>query len=143
MSPVVGSALIAFFAAILGGLVQATFTSAREKRAFRWNMNRENYGLFLQAVAGMARNPIGTLGREPFIQMSIESISRILLQGSPEVIRALEIHQSHGILNSEEGFRDFARLTEAMRIDVGGTPVSNFVALVRSILFEAAPNVNP
>lgn len=136
MSPTLGAAAIAFLAAMLGGLIQAGFTSLRERRSFRWNMSRENYGLFLQSVAGKAVNPIGTPERIPYEQMGIEATAKILLQGSPEVVRALNVYQAHGILDSEQGFLDFGRLTEAMRADVGGQKMTDFPALVRSILFE-------
>jgi hypothetical protein len=130
-------ALIAFLAAILGGFIQAAFTASRERRAFRWTLNKESYVLFLQAAAGMAKNPEDSPDRTKYVQMSIEAIGRILLQGSPAVVQALKIHQSNGTLDSNRKFEDFGRLVEAMRADVGGTPINNFASEVREILFES------
>ena len=134
-------ALIAFLSAILGGLVQAAFTSSRERRAFRWAMNRDNYGLFMQAVARKATFPLPGPERTEATRIQIEAIARILLQGSPAVVRALDRFQAHGVLNTEEGYADFGRLVEAMRADVGGEAMPDFVPVARSTLFETAPRI--
>jgi hypothetical protein len=136
MPDALSSAIIAFLAAVGGGLLQVWSTSLREKRNFRWNMHRENYGLYLQAIAGMGRNFTPGPVRDGYIQMSLEATAKILLQGSPEVIRWLKIIQDHGIFSTEESYLDFARLTEAMRRDVGGNTMDDFVPLARAILFE-------
>lgn len=130
-------ALIAFLSAMIGGLIQAGFTSRRERRAFRWAMNRDNYGLFMQAVAQKATFPQPGLERTEATRMQIEAIARILLQGSPDVVRALDRFQAHGVLNDEGGYSDFGRLVEAMRADVGGKKMSDFVPVARSTLFES------
>lgn len=114
MTNPIAAAVIAFIAAILGGFIQAGFTSAREKRAFRWAMNKDSYGLFLQSVAGMAQNVPGTADRQKYVQMSIEAIGRILLQESPSVVAALKVHQSNGVLDSARKYEDFGRLVAAM-----------------------------
>jgi hypothetical protein len=132
-------ALIAFVAAILGGFIQVGFNAARERRSFRWALNKESYVLFLQSVAGMAQNPPPSANRQQYVQMSIEAIGRILLQGSPAVIKALKVHQGNGTLDSSRKFEDFGRLVEAMRADVGGTTIDGFATEVRTILFEATP----
>ncbi len=129
-------ALIAFLSALVGGFVQAHLTSRREKRNFRWALNRDNYGLFMQAVARKAAYPNPCPQRVEATQTQIEAIARILLQGSPEVLQALDKFQGHGVLNSEEGYTDFGRLVGAMRADVGGSKIPQFEQVVRSTLFE-------
>jgi hypothetical protein len=132
-------ALIAFLSAILGGLIQAGLTSARERRAFRWATNRDNYVLFMQAVARKATFRLDGPERTEATRMQIEATARILLQGSPTVVRALDHFQGHGVLNTEEGYANFGRLVEAMRTDVGGETMADFVPVARSTLFERAP----
>ncbi|HEX6376407.1 MAG TPA: hypothetical protein VFZ91_11895 [Allosphingosinicella sp.] len=75
------SAVIAFLAAVGGGLLQVWSTSLCEKRNFQWNMRRENYGLYLQAVAGMGRNVTPGPVRDGYVQMPPEATAKILLQG--------------------------------------------------------------
>ena len=129
-------ALIAFAAAIIGGVLQATLTSGRERRSFRWAQNRANYEQFLASVAGKAVNPVGSPERKVFEQMGLEATARILLQGLSRVVEALISYQTHGVFSTEESFADFRLLTEEMRYDVGGEKMKDFPAAVRSILFE-------
>ena len=142
-SPVVIAALIstpvAFLAAILGGYMQSFLTYKREKKAFNREFNRDSYRLFLEGISGLAKAPAGSVERETFVRMSIEAKAKILLQGAPSVVRALEKYSQHSVLATEQSYEDFARLTEAMRLDLGGEVMTDFVPTLRSILFEAHP----
>jgi hypothetical protein len=129
-------AFIALVSAMLGAVVTAAFTSWRERRAFRWAMNRDNYVLFMDAVARKATYPVGSVERMEASRVHVEATARILLQGSPDVVTALDEFQNRGVLKSEEDFLVFARLVAAMRKDVGGKSVPDFVSLARSALFE-------
>jgi len=91
------------------------------------------------SIAGMAKNPNDGPERTKYLQMNIEAVAKILLQGSPEVVAALKVYQRHKSFSTEESYRDYALLTQAMRKDIGGKPVKDFVPAVRSILFETKP----
>jgi hypothetical protein len=137
------AALIAFCSAVLGGALQARFTSQRERRSFRWAMNRDNYGLYMQGIAGQAFNPAHSPEHVRFTHMQVEAVAKILLQGSPRVVEALVQFRRHDVLASEEAYLDFGCLIEAMRNDVGGKPISGFPALVRSAIFVSKTPASP
>jgi predicted Zn-dependent peptidase len=135
VSAEVSAALIAFVAAILGGLMQAAFSYLQSGRQFVRDSRHRDYNVFVEAIAGMSQ-ATGEDHRKEFIAKMIEAKSRIILKSSPSVLDALEKYSRHDVLSSEDSYRAFANLLEAMRADIGGKSVEQFTRKVKNILFE-------
>ncbi len=135
MSAEISAALIAFVAAILGGLMQAALSFLQSGRQFVRDSRHRDYNVFVEAIAGLSQAR-GDDQRKEFIAKAIEAKSRIILKSSPSVLTALQNYSRHDVLSSDESYQDFAKLLEAMRADIGGKSVEQFTDKVKSILFQ-------
>ncbi|NIJ18808.1 hypothetical protein FHS95_000477 [Sphingomonas naasensis] len=136
MSPDLISALIGFGGAILGGVVQSAFGWRQAHTQFLRDSRARDYALFAESLAAMSQASTGTPERANAIKLSIEAKAKIILNGSPAVVRALAEHSRHAVLGSEESYKDFCVLVAAMREDLGGLKGSELEPMTRAILFE-------
>src|SRR4051794_2124312 len=120
MSPEIGAAIIGFGAAVLGGLLQALVSWVQSHRQFVRDSRQKDYELFVEGVAEMSQAPHGSPERKAATAKMIEGKAKILLNGSPRVVAALERQSSHAVVSGERAFDDFCALVEVMREDVGG-----------------------
>ena len=135
LAPELVSALIGFGGAILGGLIQSAFSWRQSHTQFVRDSRTRDYELFVEAIAGLSQAQ-GAQERKPFVARSIEAKAKIILSGSPAVVRALDRHSKHDVLASEESYADFCSLIAAMRQDLGGVGSNDLRRLTRSIMFS-------
>ncbi|MBR0551675.1 hypothetical protein [Stakelama marina] len=136
MQAEISAAIIGFGAAILGGSLQSAVSWFQSHRQFERESRQRDYELFVEAVAQMSQAPMDSPERKVAVAKSIEGKARILLNGSLNVVRALEKQSRHAVLSDETSFEDFCALVEAMRKDVGGKSSQCFRRKARSVLFE-------
>lgn len=111
-------ALVGFFSAIAGGLVQAWAAKNFEREKFGRQARHDSYAAYLKAI-GQLSFALDNEARGTAHASIAEARGRIALYGSPRVVSAMAQAFRHGSdLHSELARPDHIEMIAAMRADV-------------------------